>query len=81
MNANVGIALARSRAKTACPSSPSATACSRDVISGMPVMSAPTQKMYGLPVTAMNAGSASVARVIASSSERRPAGPKLFGFL
>ncbi len=47
----------------------------------MPVMSAPTQKMYGLPVIAMNAGSAAVAAVIASSSDFRPAGPKLFGFL
>jgi hypothetical protein len=70
-----------SRAKTRWPSSPSSTACSRSVMYGMPVMSAPTQKMYGLPVSAMNAGSASVAVVIASSSERRPAGPKLFGFL
>ena len=33
------------------------------VISGMPVTSAPTQKMYGLPVTAMNAGSAAMRRV------------------
>jgi hypothetical protein len=48
---------------------------------GMPVMSAPTQKMNGLPVTAMKAGSASVAAVIAASSERRPPGPKLLGLV
>ncbi len=43
--------------------------------------SAPTQKMYGLPVTAMNAGSAARAAVIASSRLVSPAGPKVFGLV
>ena len=44
-------------------------------------MSAPTQKMYGLPVTAMNAGSAASAAVIASSRLASPPGPKVFGLV
>ena len=47
----------------------------------MPVTSAPTQKMYGLPVTAMNAGSAASASVIAASRLARPPGPNVFGLV
>ena len=79
--AKVGIVESLNFANVAWPSSPSATACSRLVRNGMPVMSAPTQKMYGLPVIAMNAGSPAAARSYASDSDCRPAGPKLLGFL
>ena len=39
----------------------------------MPVRSAPTQKMYGLPVTAMNAGSAASASVDGGVEAGQPA--------
>ena len=47
----------------------------------MPVRSAPTQKMYGLPVTATNAGSAASAASMAASRLARPPGPNEFGFV
>jgi hypothetical protein len=47
----------------------------------MAVMSAPTQKTYGLPVTAMNAGSCASAAVIARSRLARPAGPNELGLV
>jgi hypothetical protein len=47
----------------------------------MPVMSAPTQKTYGLPVSAMNFGSAAIASSMAASRLARPAGPNEFGLV
>jgi hypothetical protein len=47
----------------------------------MPVMSAPTQKMYGLPVTAMNAGLPASAVSMADSRLARPPGPRVFGLV
>ena len=68
-----------SRLKTRCPSRPSSSACSRSVSSGMPVMSAPTQKMYGLPVSATNVGAAATASSMRRLQARQAAGAERVG--